>query len=241
VSGLVLVTRPAPDAALSVAAVERLGFRALAAPVQRVRLRRGATLPAAAALLLTSRNAVRAVAGQRRLRGLPAFCVGDATAALAREAGFVRVVSADGDADALADLVAARLDAAGGPLLLPTTEHAGARLCAALRARGFRIHRRVVYRMLRQPGLPAAAHAALAEGRVSHVLFHAAGAAAAFCSLLRTAGLAETVRKVEACALSAAAAKPLGTLPWRKTSWPARPNEAAMLAMLASRPRRRRA
>lgn len=237
-SPVVLVTRPAPDAALSLAALARLGHAGLAAPVQRVHLRRDAVLPPASALLLTSRNAVRAIAGQRQLHALPAFCVGDATAALAREAGFTRAVSADGDAAALAELVAARVDPAAGPLLLPTTQRAGNRLAQALRGHGFRVQRRVVYRLSRLGALPAAARAALVGGRVSHVLFHAAGAAAAFCSLLQGAGLAETVRSVEACALSAAAAEPLGTLPWRKTSWPARPNEAAMLALLPHRPPR---
>ncbi|MEO5972072.1 MAG: uroporphyrinogen-III synthase [Sphingomicrobium sp.] len=51
-------------------------------------------------LLLTSATAVRhGGAGIERLRGLPAYAVGEATAAAAREAGFA--IAATGDADAL--------------------------------------------------------------------------------------------------------------------------------------------
>jgi uroporphyrinogen-III synthase len=231
----VLVTRPQPDADATLAALAAQGCTAIATPVQRAVALPHPPLPPASALLLTSRNAVRAIAGMSQIRVLPTFCVGDSTAALARAAGFGDVASAAGDAAGLARLVAARCDPRDGPLLLPTARGAGQPLAAALRAAGFRVHRRSVYRMTRLSRLPEPAQDALMSGKVGWVLFHASGAAEAFVHMLRTAGLAESVRAVEAVAISAAAAKPLGTLPWRKTSWPAQPTEAAMLAMLPSR------
>jgi uroporphyrinogen-III synthase len=62
-----------------------------------------------AAVLFTSANAVRAVASHRRFRelaGLPAYVVGPRTQAAAVAAGFAPVVSADGDVNALAELIA---------------------------------------------------------------------------------------------------------------------------------------
>lgn len=196
-----------------------------------------ADLPAAAALLLTSRNAVRALAAlplsmTARLRAGPVFCVGDATARLAQESGFAQAVSADGDAEDLARLVAARCDAFGGPLLLATARGAGHPLVRSLNAAGFRVLRRVVYETAAQPGLAAPAALALAEDRVDYVLFHAAGAARLFVEGLAAAGLAGRVAGVEALAISAAAAAPLGKVSWRKTRFPARPTEASLLALL---------
>lgn len=235
---LVLVTRPLPDAEGTLAALAALGHAGLVAPMQRVKILPPKPLPPAAALLLTSRNAVRALSGQRGLFDLPCFCVGDSTADFARAAGFRHAVSADGDARDLAALVAARRDPARGPLLLPVAQGAGLRLAAALRARGFRVARRTVYRTLALGALPDPACRALEQGRIGWVLFHAPGAAAAFAGAVAKAGLAETLRDVEALPISAAAAQRLGTLPWRQTRWPARPNEPAMLALLPKRPRR---
>jgi uroporphyrinogen-III synthase len=63
-------------------------------------------------VLFTSANAVRAIAAHRRfgeLANLPVCTVGRRTQAAATAAGFVSVVSADGDVNALARLVASKL------------------------------------------------------------------------------------------------------------------------------------
>ncbi|MCL2430755.1 MAG: uroporphyrinogen-III synthase, partial [Alphaproteobacteria bacterium] len=61
-----------------------------------------------AAVLFTSANAVRAVSNHRRFKavaGLPACTVGKRTMAAAIAAGFAPVTSADGDVNALAELM----------------------------------------------------------------------------------------------------------------------------------------
>src|SRR5262249_49599259 len=73
-----------------------------------------------AALVMTSANAARAIAAHRRvqeLRSLPVFVVGRRTAEAARAAGFDDVVSADGDAAGLAQLIVRRAASADAPLL----------------------------------------------------------------------------------------------------------------------------
>lgn len=238
---LVLVTRPQADADATLATLARMGFAGIAAPMQQVVRLAPKPLPGAAAILLTSRNGVRALGRPAAsLRALPAFCVGDATAAEARAAGFADVRSAGADAVALARLVRTSRRPEDGPLLLATASGAGLKLAGLLRKAGFRVLRRTVYRMQDTRLLAGAARAALAGGEVGWVLFHAASAARAFVALLEAAGLAETVRDVAAVAISGAAAKPLGILPWRKTSWPALPNEAAMLDLLPGRRTSRR-
>jgi uroporphyrinogen-III synthase len=94
-----------------------------------------------AALAFTSVNGATAFAALTARRELPVFAVGDATAAAAREAGFVQVVSADG---ALADL-ARLLEARGiaGVILAPMArEPAGdlAGMAPSLRVRPLAVY-----------------------------------------------------------------------------------------------------
>jgi uroporphyrinogen-III synthase len=235
---LALVTRPIEDFPGTQAALAALGWQALACPCQRIVLRPPASGPGRAqALLLTSRNSVRALAGHAAWQALPAFCVGDATAAAARAAGWHQVVSAGGDARDLAQLVGQSLAPQTGSLVLATAQGAGAPLVALLRATGFVVRRRVLYAMQPSPNLPEAAVSVLKQGLAGAVLFHAGGAARLFMAAIRAAGLAQSLRIVEACAISKIAAAPLRRAPgdtaWRLIQWPARPTEAEMLTLLA--------
>lgn len=236
---LALVTRPIEDFPGTQAALDALGWDALACPCQRIVLRPPASGPGRAqALLLTSRNSVRALAGHAAWQALPAFCVGDATAAAARAAGWGQVESAGGNARDLAQLVGRSLTPQAGSLVLATAEGAGTPVVALLRDGGHVVRRRVVYAMQPAPALPEPAVSVLRQGLAHAVLFHAGGAARLFMAAIRAAGLAQSLRIVEACAISKMAAAPLrrahGDNAWRLIQWPARPTEAAMLALLAS-------
>ena len=136
-----LVTRPEPGAAETAAACAALGWDLVLAPALVLRATPPARLPPAQALLLPSRAAARALEPAT----LPVLAVGDGTAAEARARGFADVRAADGDAASLAEYAAATLDPKAGPLLLAVGRGYGAELAAALRGRGFRVLRRVVY------------------------------------------------------------------------------------------------
>src|SRR4051812_13888324 len=113
-----LVTRPIEDAAPLEAALRARGIEPVVAPMMSIWPAGTAPrLDGIAALLFTSANGVRAFAGLSDRRDLPAFAVGPATAAALSEAGFPRVETASGNVEALATLVAERLDPKAGPLL----------------------------------------------------------------------------------------------------------------------------
>jgi uroporphyrinogen-III synthase len=80
--------------------------------------------------------------------------------------------------------------------------------------------------------LPQGAAAALRAGQVRAVLFFSAETARAFVGLVHRAGLQETVRTVDACAIGAAAGVALQALPWRRIGVAATPDQDAMLALL---------
>jgi uroporphyrinogen-III synthase len=231
---VVLVTRPAATAGETLRRVAGLGFEAVAAPMQSIEVR-PARLSAAGvqAVLVTSANAVPALGAA--LIGLPVFAVGDATASRVRAAGFARVESAAGDARALAALVRARCVPGGGALLLPTARGEGLALASALRAAGFTVRRRAVYAAVPQKALPAQARAALDAGTVAAAMFFSAAGARCFTKLLLAARAADCLKTVDALAISPAVAVPLAPLPWRRLRIAARPDQDAMLTLLADK------
>jgi uroporphyrinogen-III synthase len=228
----VLITRPEPGASETAARVAALGFMPVVAPVLAIRME-GGTLPPSGhvqAILATSTNALAALPASHR--HLPLFAVGEATASRAREAGFDQVSSADGAAADLALLVDRSCDRDGAPLLLATGRGQGDPLAASLRARGFRVARRVVYAAVPVPNLPEPAHRALTSGTLTVALFFSAETARQCVRLIQRARLHEAVRTVDALAIGQAAAVALEVLRWRRIRVAARPTQDAMLALL---------
>jgi uroporphyrinogen-III synthase len=228
----VLVTRPAPGDAETVAALRALGWDPLPAPALVLRELPPARLPRAQALLLASRAAARALPPLP----LPVLAVGAGTAAEARARGFADVIAAEGDAAALATLAAARLHPEAGPLLLAVGRGYGAELAAALRARGFSVIRRVVYAAQPAESLPAPALDALAAGRVAAVLVTSPRGARIFSALLRRAGLAGATKGMRALVLSPRIAAALAPLDFAAVEMPARPDPGLLPALLGAAP-----
>jgi uroporphyrinogen-III synthase len=231
VSG-VLITRPEPGASETAARVAALGYQPIIAPLLVIRTLRAPLPPSGRmqAILATSGNAIPALPASHR--HLPLFAVGEATAAQARAAGFTDVVSADGDAAALASLVTRHCDRQAGPLMLATGRGQGAALVADLRAHDFRVVRRVVYAAAPVADLPRIARDAIDFGRLTAALFFSAETARQCVRLVQAARLHEAVRSVDAMAIGEHAAVALQALPWRRIHVAARPNQDAMLALL---------
>ena len=115
-----LLTRPrAQSDAFAAALAERLPgrFRPVVAPLLAIRPVPGPLdLAGVQGLVFTSANGVEQFAARTAERGLPAFCVGDMTAAAAVRAGFA-ATSAGGDVAALAALLVAVNRQGAGPFL----------------------------------------------------------------------------------------------------------------------------
>ncbi|MBR0662577.1 uroporphyrinogen-III synthase [Neoroseomonas oryzicola] len=224
----VLVTRPEPGAAETAAAVAALGWTPVLAPALLLRPCAPARLPAAQALLLPSRAAARALDPV----AMPVLAVGEGTAAEARARGFTDVIAAEGEAATLAILAAARLDPARGPLLLAVGRGYSVDLAAALRARGFRVLRRVTYEAVPAPALPAEAESALRTGQVDAALFTSPRGVRITLGLLRRAGLADAARAIRALAISPRIAEALKSLPWAEIAITSRPDPALLPGLL---------
>ena len=232
----VMITRPREDAeALAARLVER-GIESLIEPLLEISplAAQPLDLDSVQALLLTSANGARALAGATDKRGLAVFAVGPATAAAARHAGFTSVVTADGDVAALSRLVAARLDAASGALLHVSGSAGAGNLAVRLEAAGFEARHTVLYEARPAGALSEAAIAALAGGRINAVLLFSPRTAESFVRLCRQASLA--LERVRALCLSRAVARRAEAVPWGEVAVAARPDQDALLALIRNPP-----
>jgi len=227
------VTRPEPGAAAAAALLRARGFVPVIAPFLAVSAR-AAVVPDSLrlqAVLVASGQAVDLLVAPPTLLALPLLAVGDATAARARARGFRTVHSAGGDAAALAAVAARLCDPGGAALLLLCGASQGHGLAAALRGRGFRVLRRVVYAARPVARFPAAATTALASGRTRAVLFLSAETARSFVATLPQA-LVPALAPVDAVAIGGSAAAALHALPWRRVRVARHPTLDGVLALL---------
>jgi len=217
-SRAIAVLRPEPGNAATAAAIEALGLTAIRLPLFEVRAIDW-TPPDVTrfdALLLTSANAPRhagpALAG---LGSLPVHAVGDATAAVARDAG-LKVVAV-GDRDGAALVAAAAASGVRRGLLLGGRDRALARDPIIAEA--------IAVYASEQLAIPVEALEQLVG---SVVLVHSPRAARRVADLVDRAGIDR--RTMRLAAISAAAADAAGG-DWERIAAAASPDDAALIAL----------
>jgi len=225
--GTVWITRARPGAEATARRVEALGFAALVDPLLEIRfLEPVVDLAGIGALAFTSANGVEAFARLTTARDLPVFAVGDATARAAQAAGLAEPLSADGDVEALAALIARSRP---GPVLSVGASEPAADLPALLAQAGIAARALAVYAAIDR--LPAAETLAQLAG-FEAVLLQSPRAARGLAALLDQA----PAPALHALCLSPAVAEPLlaaqrlGRL--GSVAFAPRPRESALLELL---------
>ncbi len=226
-----LVTRPKEDSADLIRALEQRGIAVVAEPLLTIRPKAGAAVETngVQALLFTSANGARFFADASKVRDLPAFAVGDATAKTLRDLGFAKVESAQGDVEDLERLVRRRLDPTRGKLLHAAGSSVAGDLAGRLKAAGFEVDRVPLYESEPADALTDMTRAEIAAGRIDWVLVFSPRTAATFASVIERAGLADRAAKMMLVALSDAAAKAT-PLKFQRVAVAAEPTQAALLA-----------
>ncbi|MDU8910020.1 uroporphyrinogen-III synthase [Aestuariicoccus sp. MJ-SS9] len=149
---ILLMTRPQAASETFVQALRDAGvtgFRAVVSPLMAARTNgRLPDMDGFGGLIFTSANGVHSYGVLGGRTDLPAFCVGQATARVAEEIGLT-AVSADGDADALVDMILQRRPK--GRLLHVRGAHSRGAVADRLRASGLDAQEVIAYD---QPLLP---------------------------------------------------------------------------------------
>jgi uroporphyrinogen-III synthase len=233
----ILVTRPHPDNEATAANLRARGYDVMLAPLLKFE-------PVAfhdendetyAAVIVTSANAIRAIAQQLpelRLSKLPLFAVGEHTAATARDAGFTEVIAAGGDAAALRDRV---LQSARDKVLKKKSTLlylAGADLsrdlAGELGAEGFSVVTQTTYRMTPVKHLPRAVCDGFAAHGIEAVLHYSRRSARAFVDAARFEGVEISALAIPQCCLSESVAGALREAAASQVAVAASPDENAL-------------
>lgn len=225
-----LVTRPEPDASETAARLAALDIDSVVEPLLIAETLTTTLPPAAgfAALAVTSANALRALHDRGeilRLKELPVFAVGDRTAAVARDFGFARVMSAKGSFD---DLVALLAKAGiAGPVLYPAARQQAGDLGKALAPHGVMVITTPVYAM--NPARQFSRD--LSIEALDAALFYSRRTAETFAAL---AGNLRNKARLGMLCLSEAIAEPLIAAHFVRVSLADHPSEEAMMALALS-------
>ena len=231
----VLVTRPEPGASRTAERLRAAGHQPVLLPLTTIDPLPAALPPSAKldAVAVTSANALRHASAEvvSAIRHLPCFTVGAETARTAREVGFTKVESAEGDAPALAGLIATRLTAGSrllylcGRLRRPTFE-------ASLAEAGFPVTPLETYETLAAEYTSDDLHTHLGSDHVDVALVHSAEAAISLVRLLHAADTpALSPRPVFLCISPRVAAVLSGE--HLETIVASEPTEASMLSALS--------
>ena len=237
----VLVTRPHSDGEATAQALQARGFEVLLAPMLRFE-----PVPfhdddetRYDAVIVTSANALRAVAGElegHRILKLPLFAVGEHTAASAREAGFAKVISAKGDADALRKFLLARVKAKqlkkSATLLYLAGADLARDLAAELAEKGFSVITHTTYRMIPVSRLPQDVCDAFMVHGIEAVLHYSRRSARAFLEAARAGGVEISALALPQCCISANVASILHDAGATQVITAASPDETALFEAL---------
>lgn len=229
-----LITRPQDDSQALAAELTGRGLAVISEPLLDIVAQDVPDLDSSGAqgILATSANGVRALARVLADRSLPVWAVGDSSARVARDLGYQRVESAQGDVRDLARLVAARLHPQDGVLLHAAGTDLAGDLAGLLGGQGFTVRRLVLYRACAAEKLTDTLCAALRRGEIHCALFFSPRTAQTFVTLAQAAGLEQTVAAMTAYALSPAVARALSSLPWAALRVARAPTQASLLAAL---------
>jgi uroporphyrinogen-III synthase len=211
-----LVTRPEPDAAATAGRLRAMGHAATVAPLLGIVFDAApAAAPDPAAILLTSRNGLRALLRWPQAAGWHdriVLAAGQATAAAAREAGFRDVRPGGGDGAALAALVRASLRPGAGPILYPAARDRAGGLADGLVAAGYDLNVVEAYRAEPAARLSPATKSLLVTGAIGGVLIYSRRTGEAFRSVVAADGLDAAAKDLALFAISRQAAEPLAGL-----------------------------
>lgn len=232
-----LVTRPEPDAGDTAARLAALDIESARFPLLSHQTL-PTNLPDAAgfaAVALTSTNALRALEERGALAsytGLPAYAVGDRTAAAARDMGFGAVESAGGAFGDLVELLAH----AGikGPIFYPCARDPSGDLARSLAPFGLMVITSQVYAMEAASELPQQILGELEDGSIDAVLFYSRRTAETFVRLCE--GRLSPLARLELgiLCMSEAVAEPLLDAHFVRVSLADHPSEEAMMALALS-------
>jgi uroporphyrinogen-III synthase len=228
-----LVTRPQPDSERTAAALRARGHHVIAfALLQTETINCEIPNLSYGALVMTSANAARALAGHPRrteLLSLPVFAVGAHSAELARIAGFSEVHSANGNKQQLSAMLQQYFAGNGNSLLYLAGEDRAGELELPECTRVVTV---AIYGMVKRKTFSSAVEAALAQRQIDGVLHFSRRSAEAYLDCAVRSGIVQAALAPVHYCLSRQVATPLIDAGAAAIRIAPRPDEAALLELI---------
>lgn len=221
-SKTVAITRPSAEKDALTRLLHQRGYSVIHEPLTHVFLYHNAQAPLAQALnanpdaiIITSKQGVKALATLTELRDLALVCVGAATAHTAQANGFSRVFTAGGSVASLIEYLAGAYDP-GSHFLYVSAEHVRVDLPSILGRQGMHVSRIALYEASAAECFSDTFVEHLKRRQVNAVTFLSQRSAQIFEELAAKAKVEEALEGMAACCLSKAIASALERHTWRR-------------------------
>jgi uroporphyrinogen-III synthase len=224
----IIITRTLPGAEKTALRAKSLGLEPIILPAAKVIAKDfKVDIEGLQALLVTSSNAPQLANINDNLLSIPIYAVGDATMDACINRGFTQVISAGGDANALAVLIADRLKPEDGKLMHLRGDDVAGDVGGLLRACGFELINAVCYTTIINPEFNEKINPLLTENS-GFIMFHSPKGSERFAAALLNTSLDNWC----AICISEAASQALNGLGFKEIRVAARPNEDAMFDII---------
>lgn len=168
------------------------------------------------AFIITSKNAIRALKGSDHLKKIPLYTVGDKTADLAKDFGFLDVTSASGTSDDLIQLILQRVPRNQGVLWHLSGEDVKGNIIESLNCEGFEAKRQIVYRIEDVTDFPPSLCTELKRQFITHVIFCSPRTTSMFINLLKKQKLEKKACHITSLCLSKDIKEKASGLQWKE-------------------------
>lgn len=212
----VLLIRPLEDALPIAKTLELKGVESLIYPLFKARFLPIPLLKSPQALILTSKNALRAIEEYKELKKIPLYAVGDQTARFAQDKGFSNVLSASGTHQELTELILGHAHPQKGVLWHLSGEVIRGNIVNELRSKGFEAERHIVYQIIEADNFPDALLFDIQNKKISHIMFFSPHTTAIFVNLLNKNALEKLAYEMTALCLSQEVVELARVLTWKK-------------------------
>ena len=226
------LTRPAEDSAALADILDTRGVATIIAPVMKLELFSAPTTNTSpSAILLTSRHAAFAIHDD--WKNIPTYCVGDATAQVARDSGCSEVIAGSGEVLTLLPVLS-KIFTRDDTILYLSGEEVRFDLPALAASHHLTITREIVYRTVAETMLTDALKTALANKTIVGVSCFSPHTARIISELLTAANLTQSAAELDFYALSLAVAEAAAGASWKSIHACHVPTLDAMVDLIVS-------
>lgn len=185
------------------------------------------------ALLFTSSHAVKLWAERDQSRDILVLTVGDHTASVAQELGFINIKSARGDVNDLLALAKATLTSGNGKIIYPCARFTSINIAEKLQPSGFVVEPVILYDAVPVKELSPDLRQKIHNQLITDIIFFSARGAATFKNLIEHDDSLKTAcKKIHCLCFSHAIAQNMQEFPWKSLHITAKPDIPSLIELI---------